>query len=295
MTVPSLPTEGETPEDGVIATLAARDGGPALVRRLHAEFATRTVQILFSTSTDIAELARVCDEMYPPYLAPLVADPSTPPAHLWPRVDAALRGAARRLHSRELILGGGRSSERAEEEEEALVHDNSDRGAGSAEKDLRGMGLCTVARALLLSVFLAANNPAKMDIHYFSATVVNKRGKRSVRKTAPSSSTSAAARRHRRAPAVPLNRVMSIFDAIQNAGNDVYQGADARARASELSSAAFVQLGNLVSVALLHREAGGDITEPKFRTSVSLEMAQALAASIAVELSAYLHEDSFAA
>jgi hypothetical protein len=152
------------------------------------------------------------------------------------------------------------------------------------------MDLGDVAKRLLVAAYLAAANPPATDLHYFSAVDVRRRGRARRAARGKRRRTGAVA-----AAALPLNRIIAIFDAIQDVGNDVHRGGDGAAEPTAMSSGAFVHLASLVSLSLLARDAGGDaLAEPKFRCNLPLDVAHAVAASVGVDLSAYLHVDAMA-
>lgn len=282
------------PGDAAAAATIAELTGSGKVRTLYPEFVRSTVVTVLSTvTTDVKELARACVALYPIYLQPLVGrrEGEIHPAALWPRFESHLGEARRLLYQRELKLeDGGCIGEKAAvqvDNDTDLVRDTerATKNAYPEREALAAMDLSLVSKRLLLAAFLAANNPVKLDTHYFSVhTDRRKRRRKGVSKRAGGADAGSKA--------LPLNRIISIFDAIQNVGSDMHIGADdARANPSAMSSDALIHLSTLVSLSMLTRDASGDvITEPKFRCSLSLAMAQAIAADIKVDLWEHLHE-----
>jgi Origin recognition complex (ORC) subunit 5 C-terminus len=275
------------------ATVAALDEGDK-VRGMYPGFVKATVQVLSTTSKDLKELARACTALYPVYLRPLVdEDAEMQTAALWPRFDSHLAEAGRMLYQRELkIAGNGGHGEggRVGAQDDLVPEGNiakTERAALSADEAVAAMDLSIVNKKLLLAAFLGARNPPGKDLHYFSLQVDRQR-----RKTRRSNGVKKARGGAMSSVVLPLNRIISIFDAIQDVGNDVNMSEDDKnAKPSAISCNAFTNISTLVSLSLLSRDAGDAVSEPKFRCSLSLETAEALARNVNIELHEYMHTE----
>jgi origin recognition complex subunit 5 len=168
------------------------------------------------------------------------------------------------------------------------------------------MGLSRSAKFLLIAAFLAASNPPKLDLHYFSSQVIRRRKR--ARKDAKRQKN-AVSKHSRRAAlsavSLPLNRIIAIFDAIQGVGSDLHladgpapapggwiNAVAGTSRETLMSTAAFVNLSSLVSLQLLDRDGGGDlISDPKFRCNISPETAAEISDSVNLQLGEYMYTD----
>jgi origin recognition complex subunit 5 len=292
-----------------------RLANPDDLHRLYPGFVTYIVQVLYAYTTDVNEIASVCERLYPAYLAPLIRDPTVPIASLCSRIEGELALAIRTLYSREHAFSAmaqdkaltSRSPEMTDGEQDLVPANDvppAQRQLTSAPPMVDTMGLSRSSKFLLIAAFLAASNPPKLDLHYFSSQLVRRRKR--VRKDSKRHKN-AISKHYRRASlsavGLPLNRIIAIFDAIQGVGSDL---ADAPAIVPDkltnrefetsiktlMSTAAFVNLSNLVSLQLLDRDGGGDlISDPKFRCNITPETAAAISDSINFQLGEYLHTD----
>jgi hypothetical protein len=308
MTAAALPT---------LVPDAERLANPDDLQRLYPGFVTYIVQVLYAYTTDVNEIAGVCERLYPAYLTPLIRDPTVPIASLCSRIEGELALAIRTLYSREHVFSAiahDRSPSspppQMTDGEDDLVPANDvppvKQQPKSALPLVATMGLSRSSKFLLIAAFLAASNPPKLDLHYFSSQLVRRRKR--VRKDSKHHKN-AVSKHYRRASlsavGLPLNRIIAIFDAIQGVGSDLHLAdgpatvpdkltnmEDGTRRTTLMSTAAFINLSNLVSLQLLDRDGGGDlISDPKFRCNITPETAAAISDSVNLQLGEYLHTD----
>jgi hypothetical protein len=252
-------------------------------------------------TTDLLELAGICERLFPTYVAPLLRDRTVPVASLWNRIANDLAAAVRTLYTRELRTTSQSeivSSAAREAHEIDAELAPSRNGATSRNLDARlrptveTMDLSRSSKFLLVAAFLAASNPPKLDLHYFSTQQVRRRKK--VRRDAAKVNASIAKGSRKwslSSASLPLNRIIAIFDSIQGVGAEM-STASGSTETSRMSTAAFVNLSSLVTLQLLGRDATGDlISDPKFRCNIDIETASEVADSLGLALREYLHVD----
>lgn len=295
-----------------------------LANKLFPAYVVATVRVLFPVTKDLKELGRTCFALYPQYVDPLVKDPKVQKNSLWSRFSPVIGEARGMLYHRELVLpkanvsgGGGVGQSGAggsgDGDGTGDGNDNADgdlvpevtqdrdrrcqslassndarrRTGGETEMMESLLRLGRIPRLLLLATYLGMVNPPKYDLHYFSLQTVRKRRPRQHLRGGVSKSREKA-----KARAVPLNRIIALFDAIQGRGIDAGAGNDAK---SALSTTALVSLASLQSLALVTRERATavDISgDAKFRCDISDETANELAKSLNIPLREFVHVDS---
>lgn len=228
------------------------------------------VSVLYQLTSDLRELQRVCDDLYPDYITC-----GKDPGASFNVVQDKLRKSLHTLYSREVVPREKQLSEElAKSRERSHLHTQAD--------------LSRSALTLLVAAFLAAQNPPKHDTRYFTTERTNRsraRGRGRGRKTQANSRLSTTR-------VFSLERLLAIYAAIRVDDDDLVRDARDVSASSSMSTSCLVQISTLVALGYLANDGGGDIlSEPKYRSNVSDEQARSISNLLRIELHQYWHKE----
>lgn len=283
---------------------------------LYPAFVAMLTDLLSTVTTDLRELHAISREIFPRYLAPLQAKNNAPkgehvPLALFNTVTAELRTVLKSMHHREYIVQNGRIVPRIDTSSVAantgkrnmninmninmnvkkvriLVPDEEESdwdemNALNDEHTQVDEDLSEIARFLIVSAFLAARNPPKHDMRYFTSERTRRPYKRAKRKK-NNSNININSTSH----SFSVERLMAIFEALREANRDV---VDLEENCGcSLGTAGLVQITNLIRLGYLVCDSSGDpLADRKIKSAVMQPLAEALARSLRIELHHYMH------
>lgn len=255
--------------------------------RLHADFVPESIQkpqecyksyvksvvtVLYPATSDVFELQRVSDDLYPQYLSGLMEHGAAIPA--FNRIRDDLKEALHRLYRRELVP------------RDKQVDDELNK---RRKQNKAFYGLSRAALTLLVAAFLASRNPPAHDLRYFTSARTRERGGKKGRGRPKKSGGGPGPDSLSTCRVFALERLLAIFAAI---GGDPLQDGAEECVSNSISTSCLVHISTLVGLHYIARERGGDaLAEPRFRCNISQETATHISNVVGIELHQYLHKE----